>query len=72
MFPRALSKAFNDTPEVASRPFDEGRDGFVMGEGAGVVVLETAEHAQARGARVYCELAGYCSSSPHFLISSSP
>jgi 3-oxoacyl-[acyl-carrier-protein] synthase II len=53
----ALSKR-NDEPERASRPYDKGRDGFVLGEGAGVVVLESAEHAAARGARVYCEAAG--------------
>ena len=53
----ALSKR-NDEPERASRPYDKGRDGFVLGEGAGLVVLESAEHAQARDARVYAELAG--------------
>ncbi len=56
---KALSTSYNDTPEKASRPWDEGRDGFVMGEGAGIVVLEDYEHAKARGARIYAELAGY-------------
>jgi len=56
---RALATGFNETPEKASRPFDKGRSGFVMGEGAGVVVLETLEHALARGAFIYAELAGF-------------
>ena len=56
---RALSTAFNDQPERASRPYDKDRDGFVMGEGAGVVVLEEYERAKARGAKIYAELIGY-------------
>jgi 3-oxoacyl-[acyl-carrier-protein] synthase II len=56
---RALSTGFNDNPTKASRPYDKDRDGFVMGEGAGVVVLETLEHAKARGAKIYAEVIGY-------------
>jgi 3-oxoacyl-[acyl-carrier-protein] synthase II len=56
---KAMSTDFNDTPEKASRPFDKLRDGFVMGEGSGILILETLEHAQARGARIYCEFVGY-------------
>ncbi len=56
---KALSTKYNDTPERACRPFDAGRDGFVMGEGAAMLILETEAHAQARNARVYAELAGY-------------
>ncbi|MDP6388528.1 MAG: beta-ketoacyl-ACP synthase II [Alphaproteobacteria bacterium] len=56
---KALSTNFNDTPEKASRPWDQDRDGFVIGEGAGVVVLEELEHAKARGAKIYAEVTGY-------------
>jgi len=58
----AMVTKYNDTPEKASRPFDKDRAGFVMGEGCGIIIMETEEHALARGAKIYCELAGYGSS----------
>jgi 3-oxoacyl-[acyl-carrier-protein] synthase II len=56
---KALSTNFNDTPEKASRPWDKDRDGFVMGDGSGILVLEELEHAKARGAKIYAEVIGY-------------
>ncbi len=70
---RTLATKYNDYPEKASRPFERDRDGFVMGEGAGIIILEEMEHAKARGAKIYCELAGYgATSDASDVVSPSP
>lgn len=69
---RALSTKYNDTPERASRPWDKGRDGFVMGEGSGIIILEELEHALKRGAKIYAEYKGYGMSSDAYHMTSPP
>ena len=67
---KAMSTSYNDEPTTASRPFEKGRDGFIMGEGSGVLVMETLEHAKARGAKIICEIAGYSATCDAYHITS--
>ena len=67
---KAMSTSYNDDPTAASRPFEKGRDGFIMGEGSGVLVMETLEHAVARGAKIICEIAGYSATCDAYHITS--
>ena len=67
---KAMSTSYNDDPTSASRPFEKGRDGFIMGEGSGVLVMETLEHAKARGANIICEIAGYSATCDAYHITS--
>jgi 3-oxoacyl-[acyl-carrier-protein] synthase II len=70
---KAMATSFNDNPKAASRPFDAGRGGFIMGEGSGVVLLESLESAKARGAKIYCELVGYgASCDAHHITTPAP
>ncbi|MBL6919818.1 MAG: beta-ketoacyl-ACP synthase II [Puniceicoccaceae bacterium] len=67
---KAMSTSYNDDPTTASRPFEKGRDGFIMGEGSGVLVMETLQHAKARGANIICEIAGYSATCDAYHITS--